>query len=137
MPKKSKPAASTDTPALPKYHTKQTKQEATSSRGTVPSAWRIGRTALQMLGRNWKLFAGISLIYALLTIVLVQGLGSMSTVGSVKDMASQSAGAFVGNLLAFSVQYHPEAAAGPHDARYLFDRFVDVMTARASRAEAR
>ena len=28
---------------------------------------------------------------------------------------------------AFSVQYHPEAAAGPHDASYLFDRFVEVM----------
>jgi carbamoyl-phosphate synthase small subunit len=28
---------------------------------------------------------------------------------------------------AFSVQYHPEAAAGPHDASYLFDRFIDVM----------
>lgn len=27
----------------------------------------------------------------------------------------------------FSVQYHPEAAAGPHDAGYLFDRFLDVM----------
>ncbi|MDT5019493.1 MAG: carbamoyl-phosphate synthase small subunit [Mycobacterium sp.] len=30
--------------------------------------------------------------------------------------------------LAFSVQYHPEAAAGPHDAEYLFDQFVDLMT---------
>jgi carbamoyl-phosphate synthase small subunit len=29
---------------------------------------------------------------------------------------------------AFSVQYHPEAAAGPHDAGYLFDRFADLMT---------
>ena len=28
---------------------------------------------------------------------------------------------------AFSVQYHPEAAAGPHDAAYLFDRFVHLM----------
>lgn len=28
---------------------------------------------------------------------------------------------------AFSVQYHPEAAAGPHDADYLFDRFVELM----------
>lgn len=28
---------------------------------------------------------------------------------------------------AFSVQYHPEAAAGPHDASYLFDRFVALM----------
>ena len=28
---------------------------------------------------------------------------------------------------AFSVQYHPEAAAGPHDAAYLFDEFCEVM----------
>ena len=28
---------------------------------------------------------------------------------------------------AFSVQYHPEAAAGPHDAAYLFDHFIEVM----------
>ena len=28
---------------------------------------------------------------------------------------------------AFSVQYHPEAAAGPHDAAYLFDHFVSLM----------
>ncbi len=33
-----------------------------------------------------------------------------------------------GKVTGFSVQYHPEAAAGPHDAEYLFERFVDVMT---------
>lgn len=32
-----------------------------------------------------------------------------------------------GVLTAFSVQYHPEAAAGPHDAAYLFDRFSQLM----------
>ena len=31
------------------------------------------------------------------------------------------------DIPAFSVQYHPEAAAGPHDAAYLFDRFVSMM----------
>lgn len=31
------------------------------------------------------------------------------------------------NGRAFSVQYHPEAAAGPHDAAYLFDRFATAM----------
>jgi carbamoyl-phosphate synthase small subunit len=31
------------------------------------------------------------------------------------------------NIPAFSVQYHPEAAAGPHDANYLFDRFRDMV----------
>lgn len=34
-----------------------------------------------------------------------------------------------GALRSFSVQYHPEAAAGPHDAAYLFDRFVALMGA--------
>lgn len=31
---------------------------------------------------------------------------------------------------AYSVQYHPEAAAGPHDANPLFDRFIEIMAAR-------
>jgi carbamoyl-phosphate synthase small subunit len=30
-------------------------------------------------------------------------------------------------MAAFSVQYHPEASPGPHDARYLFDRFISMM----------
>ena len=32
------------------------------------------------------------------------------------------------DLPAFSVQYHPEAAAGPHDSTYLFDRFRDLVS---------
>jgi carbamoyl-phosphate synthase small subunit len=31
------------------------------------------------------------------------------------------------NQLAFSVQYHPEASAGPHDSAYLFDQFQDLI----------
>ncbi len=31
------------------------------------------------------------------------------------------------NKKAFSVQYHPEAAPGPHDSRYLFDEFIQLM----------
>ena len=32
-------------------------------------------------------------------------------------------------LRAFSVQYHPEASPGPHDSRYLFDDFTELMAA--------
>jgi carbamoyl-phosphate synthase small subunit len=35
----------------------------------------------------------------------------------------------------FSVQYHPESAPGPHDSRYLFDRFVDEMARRRERGD--
>jgi len=33
---------------------------------------------------------------------------------------------------AFSVQYHPESAAGPHDAAYLFDHFAEIMTKKVA-----
>jgi carbamoyl-phosphate synthase small subunit len=33
------------------------------------------------------------------------------------------------DIPAFSVQYHPEAAAGPHDSAHLFDRFIELMSA--------
>ncbi len=41
-----------------------------------------------------------------------------------------------GRVLGFSVQYHPEAAAGPHDSNYLFDRFCDVMSTNRSTKES-
>ncbi|MGH9105861.1 MAG: glutamine-hydrolyzing carbamoyl-phosphate synthase small subunit [Acidimicrobiales bacterium] len=37
---------------------------------------------------------------------------------------------------AFSVQYHPEAGPGPHDARYLFDEFTELMRRRGGRAHS-
>ena len=36
-------------------------------------------------------------------------------------------------LPVFSVQYHPEAAPGPHDSRYLFDRFIGLLAERRDR----
>jgi carbamoyl-phosphate synthase small subunit len=55
--------------------------------------------------------------------------------GVVEGLELRAPEAQGGGLKAFSVQYHPEAAAGPHDAAYLFDRFVTLM--EAQRAEAR
>ncbi|MDR0435864.1 MAG: glutamine-hydrolyzing carbamoyl-phosphate synthase small subunit [Propionibacteriaceae bacterium] len=37
-----------------------------------------------------------------------------------------------GHVVAFSVQYHPEAAAGPHDSEYLFDRFIALLQRAAA-----
>jgi carbamoyl-phosphate synthase small subunit len=38
------------------------------------------------------------------------------------------------NYPIFSVQYHPEAAPGPHDASYLFKRFINLMEGEKSSA---
>ena len=37
------------------------------------------------------------------------------------------------DIPAFSVQYHPEAAAGPHDSSYLFDRLVEMVKSRGEK----
>jgi carbamoyl-phosphate synthase small subunit len=51
--------------------------------------------------------------------------GAVSTHVHLNDGTSE--GLAVPAMHAFSVQYHPEAAAGPHDALYMFDRFIDAM----------
>ncbi|HXN33524.1 MAG TPA: glutamine-hydrolyzing carbamoyl-phosphate synthase small subunit [Polyangiaceae bacterium] len=51
--------------------------------------------------------------------------GAASTHVHLNDGTSE--GLAVPSLRAFSVQYHPEAAAGPHDALYMFDRFIAAM----------
>jgi carbamoyl-phosphate synthase small subunit len=51
--------------------------------------------------------------------------GVVSTHVHLNDGTSE--GLAVADLAAFSVQYHPEAAAGPHDSLYLFDRFTAAM----------
>jgi carbamoyl-phosphate synthase small subunit len=58
--------------------------------------------------------------------------GARSTHEHLNDGTSE--GMALPSANAFSVQYHPEAAAGPHDSLYLFDRFIDSMRApRANR----
>jgi carbamoyl-phosphate synthase small subunit len=50
-----------------------------------------------------------------------------STHISLFDKTSE--GLRVEGLPVFSVQHHPEASPGPQDSHYLFERFVDLMTA--------
>ncbi len=37
----------------------------------------------------------------------------------------------------FSVQFHPEASAGPHDAKYLFDEFIEMMDKEKAKSSKR
>ena len=47
------------------------------------------------------------------------------------------AGIQIKNKKVFSVQFHPEASAGPHDSRYLFDQFVENMTLVKSHSQSK
>jgi carbamoyl-phosphate synthase small subunit len=68
--------------------------------------------------------------------ITTQNHGFVVDVDSLKGVAESthlhlndgsSEGLQARELKAFSVQYHPEAAAGPHDALYLFSRFKRLM----------
>ena len=54
----------------------------------------------------------------------VYGAGHVSHI-SLNDSVVE--GLALSDTPAFSVQYHPESAAGPHDSTYLFERFIDLM----------
>jgi carbamoyl-phosphate synthase small subunit len=62
----------------------------------------------------------------------VASLGNRATTTHTHLNDGTSEGLSVPDAKAFSVQYHPEAAAGPHDALYLFRRFTDAMLAEKS-----
>lgn len=64
----------------------------------LPSAWRLTESAARTLWQYKELFAGITLVYGLLNLVLVQGLASSTDVGSLKSQLSQAAHGHFGSL---------------------------------------
>ncbi len=61
----------------------------------LPNAWRLTRSTWQTLWQHKELFIGITLMYGLLNLLLVQGLASNTDVTSLKDTLNQ---AFTGNF---------------------------------------
>jgi carbamoyl-phosphate synthase small subunit len=62
-------------------------------------------------------------------VVDVDSLKGIATTSHLHLNDGTSEGLVAEGAKAFGVQYHPEAAAGPHDAYYLFKRFTDMMRA--------
>lgn len=72
--------------------------------GQVPGAPRLLAGAVKVLGSNWKVFAGIIGVYALLNILFAQGLAALQNLDSAKtslDQAESSSGALVTGLALF------------------------------------
>lgn len=56
---------------------------------SLPSVWKLTKTTSLTLWRHRRLFVGITIIYGLLNLVLVQGLAATNDVGSLKDQLNQ------------------------------------------------
>ncbi|MBS3910143.1 MAG: glutamine-hydrolyzing carbamoyl-phosphate synthase small subunit [Actinobacteria bacterium] len=74
-------------------------------------AWRVGRTIPEGGWPGKSDFGPVEVTHINLSDGTVEGLRCL-------------------DVPAYSVQYHPEAAPGPHDAEYLFDRFIEMMAAK-------
>lgn len=55
----------------------------------LPGAWQLTKTSAQTLWQNKNLFGGITIVYGLLNLILVQGLASSSNVSSLKSSLDQ------------------------------------------------
>lgn len=65
------------------------KQKQSVKTGKLPNVWQLTRTASLTLWRHWRLFAGITLVYGLLNLVLAQGIAGGTDVSQLKDSLRQ------------------------------------------------
>lgn len=70
-----------------------------SAPSKLPNSWRIARRAVDVLLQNWKVFLGITLIYTLLTVSLVQGFAAGDNVTDLKQMLEDGFGGQLGKLV--------------------------------------
>jgi hypothetical protein len=100
----------------------------------LPAAWRLTKSAWQVLWRHRRLFLGITLVYGLLNLVLVQGLASNTDVTSLKNtlnhafsghFASLASGASVFAVLVTSAGNGSSQTAGAYQL------FLGIITSLA------
>lgn len=77
----------------------------------LPSAWRLLRAALSTLRSQWRLFLGITVVYAVLSIVLVGGYGSSLDAETIKTVIATSPGKIAGSLGVFAVLFTSTGAS--------------------------
>ena len=80
---------------LPRYSSFKLQKRIKNDASVMPTAFALLRMAFAILGRYWKVFVGISLVYGLLNAFLVQGFHVTSDLGQIKHTLDQS---FSGHL---------------------------------------
>ena len=104
----------------------------------LPSVWQLTRTAWQTLWQHKRLLGGISLVYGLLSLLLVRGLGSSVDVTGLREAFDRSTGGHPGalvsgtgtflNLLSSSGN---TSSAGASQSAAVYQLFLTVMVSLA------
>ncbi|HEX4775039.1 MAG TPA: hypothetical protein VH234_05995 [Candidatus Saccharimonadales bacterium] len=100
----------------------------------LPSAWKLTKATGDVLWQNRKLFIGITLVYGLLNLILVQGLASSTDVGSLKGQLNQvftgHLGALASSLSIFAVLVG-SAGNGSSQTAGAYQLFLALLTSLA------
>jgi hypothetical protein len=113
-----------------------TGQQAQQSKqpACLPNVWQLTKTAWRILWQHKKLFIGITLIYGLLNLILVQGLASNTDVTSLKNTLNQAytghLGSVVSSLSAFAVLVS-SAGNGSSQTAGAYQLFLGLVTSLA------
>lgn len=94
--KTQKPKAKTTTGASksrqiqqPTYKSFRLSKRLKQPKAPLPGAFRLFKSSLRVLLKNWRLYGGIVVVYLILTIVLVKGFGVSGNIGELKDMLQE------------------------------------------------
>lgn len=127
--KRSAGQKATQSKAQPIEQSRQLKQPL-----RLPNAWQLTKTAWDTLWQQRKLFIGITLIYGLLNLVLVQGLASGTDVtalkGNLNQVFSGHLGALGSSLSAFTVLVS-SAGNGSSQTAGAYQLFLGLITSLA------
>lgn len=72
-----------------KYRSFRLSKRLKNTRPKLPSAWTLTKNTVQIIRTNWKVFGGITLVYALLTVFLVRGVGAGEDIAGVKEILQE------------------------------------------------
>jgi len=100
----------------------------------LPSAWKLARITSTILWENKRLFIGITLVYGLLNLVLVQGLAAANDVNSIKDQFDQASNGnygSVGSTLSVFVVLVGSAGSGSSQAAGVYQLFLSLFASLA------
>jgi hypothetical protein len=101
---------------------------------SIPSVWRLTTSAALLLKRYWPVFLGLTLIYGLLNLILVQGLASSTDVSSLKHDLNQVFNGHLGTLgssLGVFVVLVGSAGNGSSQTAGAYQLFLALITSLA------
>lgn len=118
---------------MPKNLTSKKKAKPSALK-KLPSAWKLTKKTAQLIWENKKLFLLLTLVYGILSIVLVKGFSSASNVGELKEQLNQ---VFTGNLgslasgLGVFVALVGSSGSTPSETGGAYQFFLGIVTSLA------